>query len=200
MFYPERKDHTKSAFAAGLGIGIAVAAAGAYAWKKFKETHPDFNLKDYCEKCGIVSDECDWSCDEDCENCTGVEPQYEECDIEDVEIDMTDDEFSEDEESDEEDEDHSINLTGANLKISLQEAQEKVLTIAKKIYGESVSLETEGDSSNMLLTNDGKTRSCYMFWIASEADDVTPVAVFYVDIMTGEVFDNSEKGMKKLSD
>ena len=81
-FYPERKSNSKAAFAAGLGIGVALTAAGIYAYKKFKETHPNFNLKDYCEKCGIISDECDWNCDSDCDECSCMEPSYEDfCDM-----------------------------------------------------------------------------------------------------------------------
>ncbi len=201
--YPVKKDHTKAAFALGLGMGVAAAAAGMYAWKKFKETHPDFSLKDYCDKCGILSDECDISCDDDCENCPNNQPSYEETEndiesnIEDIEIDMTgsDDE----EESSEDDEDGGRNLTGVNM-ISAADAYKKALNIAKSIYGEKTELKSEGSGNNILLTNDGKTRNCYMFWIASESDDVTPVAVLYVDVITGEVFDNSEKDMKKLSD
>ena len=200
--YPVKKDHSKAAFAFGLGMGAALTAAGFCAWKKFKETHPDFNIKDYCEKCGILSDECDISCDDDCETCIKNQPSYEEDEtdiennIEDIEIDMTTDD---EEEEDSDDEDGGSNLIGGNI-ISQSEAMEKALRIAKDIYGSEVSLKSEGSGKNILITKDGKTRNCYMFWIASDGDDLTPVAVFYVDVITGEVFDNSEKNMRKLSD
>lgn len=205
-FYPEKKDNTKIAFAAGLGLGVAAAAAGVYAWKKFKETHPDFSLKDYCEKCGIMSDECDLSyCTDNCEDCACTEPEYEaDCDIEDVEVDMTTDD-DEDSESDDEDSDGQ-SLIGSNKisckknnVISFESAKSKVLQLAKKLYGKS-DICTEGTADNVLLTNDGKSRKCYMFWIEQSGDDTTPLAVFYFDILTGEVFDNSDRGMKKISE
>ena len=201
MMYPIRKDHSKSAFAFGLGMGAALTAAGFYAWKKFKETHPDFSIKDYCEKCGILSDECDISCDDDCESCLKNQPSYEEDEtdiennIDDIEIDMT----TEDEEESDDEEDGGRNLIGESI-ISQNTATNKALKIAKEIYGSDVSLKSEGSGKNVLITKDGKTRNCYMFWIESKGDDLTPIAVFYVDVMTGEVFDNSEKDMRKLSD
>jgi len=194
-FYPEKKNNSKASFAAGLGLGIAVAAAGAFAWKKFKEKHPDFNLKDYCSKCGIISDECDLDyCTEDCESCACTEPEYEpDCNIEDVELDMV----TEDEEESEDEEADGQNLIGAE-KISFENAKIIVSALAEKLYGTS-EICTEGTDNNILLTNDGKTRNCYMFWIEQKGDDVSPLAVFYFDIITGEVFDNSERGMKKIN-
>ena len=195
MFYEERKS-SAGAFMAGLGLGVAAAAVGVIAYKKFKETHPDFNLKEYCEKCGILSDECDMNCDEDCESCSSYEPQYEEdCDIEDIEVDMTTCEDEEEEASDEED--GGSSLIG---NITADEALSKATKIAKSIYGNDVVLQSEGSKQNILIDNNGKTKHCYMFWIESNTDDVTPVAVLYVDAVTGEVYDNSEKEMKKISD
>ncbi|MDP4118607.1 MAG: hypothetical protein Q8873_05390 [Bacillota bacterium] len=203
-FYPERKNHTKTAFVAGIGFGIAAATAGAYAWRKFKETHPNFSLKQYCERCGLAFDECDWKCNEECDNCTCSEPEYEDdCDIEDIEVDMPTpkgaENSSDEDNSDEDEESDRTDLIGENV-ISFELAKEKVLGFAKSLYGRDVTLSFEDSCNNILLTSEGKSRNCYMFWIASESDDLTPIAVFYIDIKTGEVFDNSEKGMKKISD
>ncbi len=196
-FYPERKDNSKAAFALGLGIGIAACATAIYAWKAFKETHPDFNLKEYCQKCGVISDECNFNCAESCETCSYTEPQYEPiCDFEDIEIDLN---KKKEEPESEDEEAQGRNLTGGKI-ISLTTATNKVEKIAKELYGNETKIQTDESGNNLLLTNDGKTRRCYMFWIERQGDDVTPVAVFYVDIITGEVFDNSEKGMNKLSD
>lgn len=194
-FYPEKKSNSKLSFAAGLGLGVAAATAAVFAWKKFKEKHPDFNLKEYCAKCGIMSDECDLDyCTADCEECACTEPEYEpECNIEDVELDM----ITEDEEEAEDEESDGQSLIGKK-EISFEDAKKLVEAFAQKLYGTSDICSNETDD-NVLLTNDGTTRKCYMFWIASKGDDVTPVAVFYVDIMTGEVFDNSERGMKKIN-
>ncbi len=198
MSYYHEKKNSGAAFAAGLGVGIAVCAAGVYAWKKFKETHPNFNLKEYCDKCGILSDDCNWECDDAFDTCDCVEPEYEpECNIEDIEIDMPVDDEDEEASSDDEESDGQ-NLTGSSV-ISYETAKQKVTELAKKLYSTS-DIRSEGNSDNILLSNDGTTRKCYMFWIESKTDDVTPLAVFYVDISTGEVFDNSERGMKKISD
>ncbi len=194
-FYPVKKDHSKAAFALGLGVGIAAGAAAAYAWKKFKETHPDFNLKEYCQKCGVLSDECDFDCAESCDTCEYTEPQFEpECDFEDVEVNL-----EEESEESEDEEDHGTSLIGEKI-ISTFTANNKVLKIARKTFGEETKIKTNNTSDNMLITDDGVTHNCYMFWVESTGDDVTPQSVYYVDIVTGEVFENSENGTVKLSD
>ncbi len=202
MFYPERKDNSKAAFALGLGVGAALAVAGAYALKKFKEHNPNFSIKGYCEKCGLAFDECDWGCEEDCDGCYCSEPEYEDvAGIEDIELDMESVKESDDEEesSDADEESDGTNLIGKR-EISFETAKAKAEKIAEEMFGKSISLKYEADEDYIVITNEGKKIKCYMFWIAGDTDDLVPKSVFYVDIVTGEVFDNSNKEMKKISD
>ncbi len=84
--------------------------------------------------------------------------------------------------------------------ISFEEAYNIALEIAKKQFGENAFIVPASEKSALEVKINGEKRKCYMFG-ADKADltDGAMQGLYHVDAKTGEVYDNGQGLMTKIS-